>query len=240
MWPLYCLFYSCECPDAFACCRWGASNVPRCFAGFNLEGVFITCCHVAVTWPHEPPAAIKADKSLIYRKRGRHRVREEEPRERRERGRGMNSFIPILMFLGRFFLTVLCLGAAVWTGSSGAQWLLQTDTQTDGSRLCDCDPTVAGLFTVEGCWLLSAHMLQLCVPIRTENITSAPLLLTLVLNCARGPVALWPCGPVAPWPCGCGFPAASWRLSCTERVQVWSERVFSTASFACAFIIKAD
>lgn len=34
------------------------------------------------------------------------------------------------------------------------------DTKTDGSLLCDCDPAVAGLFTVEGCRLLSAPILQ--------------------------------------------------------------------------------
>ena len=52
-----------------------------CKAGFNFQGVFITRCHVAVTWPHEPLPAIKADKSLIYRKRRRDRAGKEETRE---------------------------------------------------------------------------------------------------------------------------------------------------------------
>lgn len=118
---------------------------------FNFPGVFITRCHVAVTWPHEPLPAIKADKSLIYRKRRRCRVR-QRGNEGVTRERERNNELPVA--LRRYFILsyfklwswmLLCLGSVVWTVASEAHWLLQAETKRQMVVVCvvycDCDPT---------------------------------------------------------------------------------------------------
>lgn len=104
------------------------------------------------------------------------------------------------------------------------------DTKTDGSRLCDCDPTVAGLFTVEGCRLLSAHMLQHMhfYQDRGHNIGSSPgrswwlvftALVALSRSCLQFPSR---------------FLEVELHRACVSSIRMCAPR------FARNFIIKAD
>lgn len=144
-------------------------RVSVCKAGFNFQGVFITCCHVAVTWPHEPLPAIKADKSLIYRKRRRDGVGQRgNERVIRERERNNEQPAPLhTYFILSFFETVM-LNVIVFGQCSMncCQWGSLTptgrDKETDGSRLCALLwlwPDCTALFTVGGvCVFMCARL----------------------------------------------------------------------------------
>ncbi len=157
-------------------------RVSVCKAGFNFQGVFITCCHVAVTWPHEPLPAIKADKSLIYRKRRRDGVGQRgNERVIRERGRNNESPVPLHRYFTLSFFVATMLNVIVFGQCSMncCQWGSLTSTgrdkETDGSRLCGLLwlwPDCTALFTVGGVCVCVCMCAAECTPAQANAFVS--------------------------------------------------------------------
>lgn len=155
---------------------------------------------------------------------------EEEPREQWERE--AEARIPSSLFYFIFFKhnCVVFKSCSINWFQLGSLTAADRDTKTDGSRLCDCDPMVAGLFTVEGCRLLSAHMLQHMhfYQDRGHNIGSSPgrswwpvltALVALSRSCLQFPSR---------------FLEVELHRACVSSIRMCAPR------FARNFIIKAD